>query len=568
VNAALWYLFAETTRNQWKARIARLRNPRYAIAFLLGLAYFWFLYVRPQQSAHASDAGAGLGRALSTAGPLMIVLYAAWTWLFGGDRTALAFTQAEVSLLFSAPLTRRSLIVYKLLKGQLPMLLMALFWVLILRRGMGTLPAALRLVGVYAMMNTINLHRIGAALVMATATEHGRSGAKRSVVALAVFAFVFGSIGWAAWTARGAFDIGAGEGMRAVAAALQVPPASVAMYPFVAAFAPMFATTTAEWLRAIGPALALVALHVWWVLRSDAAFEESAVEASVLLAKRLEAMRSRQGATQVVSAKGAKRSLPLAPVGAPAVAIVWKNTLWLMRSGTMRGLFLPAGLAIVIYVIFRGKPDVLGPMMIALGGMVSVMLTFFGPITLRNDLRSDLLHLPLLKTLPLRGRDVVLAQVASGAIPVAAAQYLTMLVALAALQGTPIAAKWNADAMIGGAVGVPLLLLGLDATTFLIHNAIALLFPAWVKLGEHGAGGVEAMGQMMMTMAAVLLCLAVALVLPAVAGAALFFGLRAQMLVAVALAGAGAGAVLCAQCYGLTTLLGRTFERVEPQQVG
>lgn len=502
--------------------------------------------------------------------PLLVVLFTAWMWLFGGDHTALAFTQAEVSLLFPAPVSRRALIVYKLLKAQSPILLTAIFWIVILHRGMGALPPVLRFVGVYVMLTTLNLHRLGSALVSANALAHGTRGARRTIVALAAFAAVFGTIAWALFSTRAAFAIDLGNGLRAAAAALKVPPASVAMYPFTVVVAPMFVATTAEWLRSMGPALVVLALHVWWVLRSDAAFEESAVEASVVLARRIEAMRSRQGgAAAAVSQKSAKRSLPLAPVGAPDMAIIWKNTLWLMRSGTLRGLFLPAGLALGVLLVFRNKPDVLGPAMLAVGGMTSFALLMFGPITLRNDLRSDLLHLPLLKTLPLRGRQVVLAQILSGAIPVAAAQYLTLLVTLAGLYRTPIVDKWPADAVIGSVVAAPLLLLGLNATTFLIHNAMALFFPGWTRLGEHTGGpGIEAMGLSMMTMVAVVLALALAALLPAAVGLGLFFAFHAQLLTAVLASVAGGGVVLGVQCHGLIVRLGGAFERVEPQQVG
>ena len=572
MTGALWYLVATTTRNQWRARIARLRSPRYAIALLLGLAYFWFFYFRPQRTAHdplGADPGTGFLSAVGTAAPLLIVLYTAWTWIFGGDRTALAFTEAEVSLLFPAPLTRRALIGYKLLKAQLPMLFTAALWVVLMRRNLGSLSPALRVLGIYVMFTTLNLHRLGAALVHANTVAHGARGGRRTVLALVVFAFVLGSIAWALWSARGAFHAGVGNGLRAALAALHVPPASVAMYPFTACLAPAFAATASAWWQAMGPAVVLLALHVWWVLRTDAAFEESAVEASAALARHLAALRGRQGGVvQIAPSKGVRRTLPLAPVGAPAVAIVWKNLLWLMRSGAVRGMLIPAVLAVVLAVMLNGEPEILAVLLIALGVGTTTMLLLFGPITLRNDLRSDLLHLPLLKTLPLHGRQVVLAQVTSGAFPVAAAQYLTAVVSLVGLYGLPMAAKWNGGVVIGGIVAAPVLLLGLNGTTFLIHNAMALLFPGWVKLGEHGAGGIEAMGQSMMTLLVVVFCLALALLLPAVTGAALFFALRLHLLVAVAMAGAGAGVVLLAQCYTLSALLGGAFERVEPQQVG
>mgnify|MGYP001791863395 CR=1 FL=1 len=43
-------------------------------------------------------------------------------WLFGADATALAFSQAEVSILFSAPLSRRQLINYQPFPAQIALL--------------------------------------------------------------------------------------------------------------------------------------------------------------------------------------------------------------------------------------------------------------------------------------------------------------------------------------------------------------------------------------------------------------------------------------------------------------
>ena len=50
------------------------------------------------------------------------------------------------------------------------------------------------------------------------------------------------------------------------------------------------------------------------------------------------------------------------------------------------------------------------------------MLIVFGGRLIRNDLRQDMQHLPLLKTLPIAPGDLMLAEVASGALPMAALQ--------------------------------------------------------------------------------------------------------------------------------------------------
>ena len=48
------YLILTSARNRVRARLARLRNPRYAIAAVLGVAYVWVVYLRP--SAHGAEA--------------------------------------------------------------------------------------------------------------------------------------------------------------------------------------------------------------------------------------------------------------------------------------------------------------------------------------------------------------------------------------------------------------------------------------------------------------------------------------------------------------------------------
>ena len=66
---------------------------------------------------------------------LLTVLTLMGSWVFGADATALAFTQAEVSMLFSAPFSRRRLIGYKLFRAQIAVLINSLIWVFVLRRG-------------------------------------------------------------------------------------------------------------------------------------------------------------------------------------------------------------------------------------------------------------------------------------------------------------------------------------------------------------------------------------------------------------------------------------------------
>ena len=69
--------------------------------------------------------------------------------------------------------------------------------------------------------------------------------------------------------------------------------------------------------------MAVMLIHVWWVLRSDAAFEDAAIDASAARAKKVEAMRNRRSAAAVGAPRPATSTLRLASHGHPALAIIF-----------------------------------------------------------------------------------------------------------------------------------------------------------------------------------------------------------------------------------------------------
>jgi ABC-2 type transport system permease protein len=105
----LWYLAGRSTRNRLVRQLRRLRTPRYALALLLGLAYLWYIGVKQRPGSGPTGVSPGTVELLAAAGVTAVLL---WTWIFGADRRALAFSRAEVTWLFPAPVTRRQLIQY------------------------------------------------------------------------------------------------------------------------------------------------------------------------------------------------------------------------------------------------------------------------------------------------------------------------------------------------------------------------------------------------------------------------------------------------------------------------
>jgi len=388
-------------------------------------------------------------------------------------------------------------------------------------------------------------------------------------IALAVFVTAFGIVAvslvtsWPAIVRASGFE----EQLAALVAIASRPPVAWVLYPFRLAIAPAFAARGAAWFTAMLAALALLVAHVVWVLWTDANFEEAAAEASAKQALRIAALRSRGASAIVLDAGKKRRTVRLSPNGAPWVAIIWKNYLFLQRAGLVRTMIGLPVVCAVIAVAFAGRSMLAEVMVMATSYALTAVITVFGPMSMRSDLRGELARLPILKTMPLSGRQIVLAEIAGTAVPTAVMQLLLVMSGTLALSlmssGVPSVAI-----RLGVLLGAPALLLGLNLANFTIHNGMALLFPAWVRVGEGGTAGIETIGQSMLTIIVTMFLLIVMSLIPAVIGAAMYFYWRSLPLVALVFTGLIGGAVLAAESYGLMVLLGRSLERLEPSHIG
>ncbi|HEY6060008.1 MAG TPA: putative ABC exporter domain-containing protein, partial [Gemmatimonadales bacterium] len=171
IGAAL-YLSQRSFVNSMRRRIERLRQPKYLIGFCIGLLYFYWLIVRPGGSGARPYDGSipaswHLGEVFAVAGLLVVVLL---TWAFGSAETPFTFQLAETDFLFTAPLTRRQVIQFRLVRSQLALLVSALFSVILFSRAHIHASLLLRVVGVWLLYLTLQLHNAGAALVRASLT--------------------------------------------------------------------------------------------------------------------------------------------------------------------------------------------------------------------------------------------------------------------------------------------------------------------------------------------------------------------------------------------------------------
>jgi hypothetical protein len=242
----------------------------------------------------------------------------------------------------------------------------------------------------------------------------------RRLLPAALFALAAAALVWAAVADRAglaaAWDAGLARFLATFGATLDRPAARAALWPAATLTAPLFAARggTAEWARAMGPAVALLAVHYLWVLRTDAAVHEVALAAG----ERWRAVRrggvvaggDAMNATRVRRARRAglaRWAPPMPTVGPPAVALVWKNLVAAARAVALaRVLVMYAVVAAGVLVVAARTPR-LAELAGVVAGVWGAMLVLAGPTWVRVDLRHDLVHLPFLRAAPLSGRSVV-----------------------------------------------------------------------------------------------------------------------------------------------------------------
>jgi ABC-2 type transport system permease protein len=565
VNAFL-YLARTGARNRFLSMLGRLRKPRYAAALIVGLLYLWGFLLRPMsQGAVGGGTSFFLGRPTEMIVTLLAVITLMGSWVFGSDATALAFTQAEVSILFSAPVTRRQLIGYKMFRAQFTVLFNALIWVFVLRRGGTELPSPLRAISLWVLFSTLNMHRLGAALVRSSWREHGAAGVRRHRVSIVVFVAVGVAIAAGLIDAR--HELWSGKGTAAFFGALgrvlSIPPASWGLFPFHLVVAPTFAHSVSEWSRVILPAIGVMLAHALWVLRTDAAFEDAAIVASAERARRLEAMRSRRSLA-AAAPKSPTSTIQLATVGHPALAIIWKNMLCLRRTSQWRVFIGPMAIALAIGTAMGSDETDAAARVAASSVVLAGSLLLFGGRLIRNDLRHDMQHLPLIKSLPIASEQIVIAEVASSALPLATAQLLLVVIAYVATLAshTDLLAH---DVRLALVAAAPFAILALNGALGTIQNATAVLFPGWVRLGPVVSTGVEALGQNVLMTVSSLFSLALALIVPLGVGWIVVAGLGQSKPVSLALVIIAAAGILGAETYGAIRILGRALSKAEPQ---
>jgi len=353
-------------------------------------------------------------------------------------------------------------------------------------------------ISIWVLLTTLSFHRLGASFVRTSLAEHGRLGLRHRVVSLVVLGVVLIAL---TWSIADALPHLAGADARtplgflsALGEAAAQPLPTALTYPFRVMIRPLTAPSVSAWLNALWPALVLLVLHYVWVVRSDTAFEEAAAAVSL---QRAQALSERRAGRPALRAAG--RVTPplfrLAPQGWPAGAILWKNLVAVTRTQRVRNVALALAVGAVIVTALSFQPE---GTLAEIAGWFAVTwagaMTVIGPQWVRNDLRGDLLKLDLLRSYPLRGWSVVIAEVGASTLVLTVIQLSLLVIGYLAFLGNQSMAPALDERtllLFAACVFLP----GINLLGMIIQNGAALLYPAWVRLGSGRPAGVEALGR-------------------------------------------------------------------------
>ena len=285
---ALLFLQFHSIKNRLLARIRRLRQPKYLFGAIVGGAYFYFYFGRhffgSRPGASIPNPFPSVQFPLEMLGAFVLFIIVLGAWIFPNSRAALNFTEAEVAFLFPAPISRRTLIHFKLLKSQTGILFSLLFLMLLTRRFGSGSNALIHAAGWWIILSALNLHFLGSSFARTLLLERGISNWMRRAIVLGIVAILVSGVFLWAKNTLPTIEISEHTGFAAISRyaeqLLASGPLPYLLYPFQIVVEPFFAPNTKSFLLALIPALLLLALHYVWVIHSNVAFEEASVERS------------------------------------------------------------------------------------------------------------------------------------------------------------------------------------------------------------------------------------------------------------------------------------------------
>ena len=519
-----------TLRGRVVRSLRLLRQPKYLVGLLAAAAWLLLWVGRPLLNSGVGFENRGFEMVtddlrpvahMATAFVTSFALVLPWLWPWG--RPGLRLREAELTLLLQAPLTRRQVIGYGLLKSAPGTVVTALILALVM--GDGLRGQMMLLAGLLPLFAFWSLHSSWRAMLSVRERESPVVRRCLWLVAGAGVVFLLALAGAALPFVRSFVAGMPPDFERAVhdLGALAWPPLLRALLlPGRLLTAAPFAQGLAATALAGLPVALLAGLQLELVLRSRARFEERALEWARRTGARPFVTRRRAlGGTRLTRRW---QVFDLASAGRPEVAVLWKNLMRVSRLPLLRGVGVTAALCLGLGVTLGLLPaPALAYTLLTVAGLAIAGAAPLFPGSWNNDLRTELAHLELVRTWPLRPAPLVLAEVASPALlsfllglaglelALGASLGAELAVARGTLAGAPLAPAGRAMGVsaLGFAllvsVGAVPFLAGASFAASALQNLATLFIPAWMMKAPDANKGIAAFGRNLIVAPAIFL---------------------------------------------------------------
>ncbi len=403
---ALWVLHGLLIRGRLRKTFGGLSRPRNLLLFGAGTLLFGgqFVGMLVMGSTARLRIDTELLRAyipLAMFGSLLLSIFAAL------KSPGFTFQPAEIEFLFPAPVSRRALVVYRLISENTPLVFVSIFMGAMARGFSGSFVGAFVGVLFFFLLNNLWLRVAGL-----LSASMGERLAGRVVVGL-LLAIIVGASAIA--VVHFAMELGLSQWH----AILLSDAMRITLAPFVVVTEIMLASTWGALAAWTSLASIITGLAVWILVRLDVDHREASIESSRRVQERLTRMKGASGMGAVLRGR-VGRSLPTFPSWGGIGAIAWRQAMSFVRE--FRGfltflliLLVPFALGVAFVESFRAK--LAAEMLAPIAGMVTMM----GIMLLRFDFRGDYERMETLKQLPLSPLRLTIGQLI---VPVAAVTLL------------------------------------------------------------------------------------------------------------------------------------------------
>lgn len=584
------FLLRRSLANRIKVRLRRLREPRYAIGLILGLAYMGMVVVRPLLGRR-TPMGASPGlppeaaevfrRAFLWFATYAVTAIAAFNWIFRSASPALPLSEADVQFLFPAPLPKRSVKHFALLRPQLGVLFSALVIGAVFGASRGNAPSTI--LSSWLLLSALSLHSLALGFTKASWDARSERFGRVMRVGLGLLAIaVLGVLVTSGVERLPALTTGVAASRSAGERPLGILE-MIVLWPARALIEACFATSVAGALTKLPFALLVLGLLYLWAMAASDHFEEATLEGARARTERTERFLKDGGVTRI--APPSRRKLvpfALAPGGRPELAIVWKNLIMWSRMrlstfglGTL-ALGLVAGL---VGAGLAGRLALEDTVSLALASglaVIAMAVSYATAFATRNDLRSDLGNADMLRTWPLPPERVVRAELAApwllSTLVLVSGLFLAICLRAGTLLAAPSVDSGKVFATFGGflsaSLSAALFLPSLILAVLVIQNAATLAFPAWFPPGpQRRVYGVETTGIRLLAALGTFLAIGVALIPSSLlAGPVIYAVVRYELVSLLPLAAFLAALPVYLEAFLATKVMGRLLGGLDPAQ--